>query len=72
MLTDDDWQRAFEVVTLNFVRFVRAVTRGNGVEGDDVTANVRTIRSLPRELRASAEAPLRRSLATRSGSTPSI
>ena len=23
--TDDDWQRAFEVVTLNFVRFVRAV-----------------------------------------------
>jgi len=25
MLTDDDWQRAFEVVTLNFVRFVRAV-----------------------------------------------
>lgn len=28
-------------------RFVRAVTRGNGVEGDDVTANVRTLRSLP-------------------------
>jgi 3-oxoacyl-[acyl-carrier protein] reductase len=25
-LTDDDWRRAFEVVTLNFVRFVRAVT----------------------------------------------
>jgi 3-oxoacyl-[acyl-carrier protein] reductase len=25
-LTDDDWQRAFEVVTLNFVRFVREVT----------------------------------------------
>ncbi len=31
-------------------RFVRAVTRGNGVEGDDVTANARTIHSLPREL----------------------
>ena len=31
-------------------RFVRAVTRGNGVEGDDVTANVRTIRSLPATL----------------------
>lgn len=25
-LTDDDWLQAFEVVTLNFVRFVRAVT----------------------------------------------
>jgi len=29
-------------------RFVRAVTRGNGVEGDDVTANALTIRALPR------------------------
>ena len=26
---------------------LRAVTRGNGVEGDDITANIRTIRSLP-------------------------
>ncbi len=25
-LTDEDWRRAFEVVTLNFVRFVRGVT----------------------------------------------
>jgi DNA ligase (NAD+) len=31
---------------------VRAVTRGNGEEGDDVTTNALTIRSLPRELRA--------------------
>jgi DNA ligase (NAD+) len=31
-------------------RFVRAVTRGNGVEGDDVTENVRGIRSLPAQL----------------------
>ena len=31
-------------------RFERAVTRGNGVEGDDVTANVRTIQSLPEAL----------------------
>ena len=28
-------------------RLVRAVTRGDGVKGDDVTANVRTIRSVP-------------------------
>lgn len=31
--------------------FVRAVTRGDGVRGDDATANVRTIRSLPLRLR---------------------
>ncbi|MHB8719040.1 MAG: NAD-dependent DNA ligase LigA [Candidatus Dormibacteria bacterium] len=29
---------------------VRAATRGNGVEGEDVTANVRTIRSVPMTL----------------------
>ena len=29
---------------------VRAVTRGDGVEGDDVTANARTIRSIPLRL----------------------
>ena len=32
-------------------RLERAVTRGDGTEGDDVTANVRTIRSVPLELR---------------------
>ncbi len=32
-------------------RLVRAVTRGDGEEGDDVTANVRTIRGLPHSLR---------------------
>ncbi len=32
-------------------RLVRAVTRGDGVQGDDVTANVRTIRSIPLVLR---------------------
>lgn len=30
---------------------VRAVTRGDGVRGDDVTANVRTIRTIPLKLR---------------------
>lgn len=32
-------------------RLLRAVTRGDGVAGDDVTANVRTIRSVPLRLR---------------------
>ncbi len=32
-------------------RLVRAVTRGDGVRGDDVTANVKTIRSVPLRLR---------------------
>ncbi len=31
-------------------RFVRAATRGNGVEGDDVTRNVATLRGLPHGL----------------------
>lgn len=31
-------------------KLVRAVTRGDGVKGDDVTANVRTIRSVPLRL----------------------
>ncbi|HSM48780.1 MAG TPA: hypothetical protein VK872_13250, partial [Draconibacterium sp.] len=32
-------------------RLVRAVTRGDGVRGDDVTRNVRTIKSIPLQLR---------------------
>ncbi|MFD1513817.1 NAD-dependent DNA ligase LigA [Halomarina rubra] len=32
-------------------RFVRATTRGDGEEGDDISANVRTIRSVPLRLR---------------------
>lgn len=32
-------------------RLLRAVTRGDGVVGDDVTENVRTIRTIPLELR---------------------
>jgi DNA ligase (NAD+) len=39
-------------VTFEKGKLVRAVTRGNGVEGDDVTANLLTIRTLPRSLRA--------------------
>lgn len=39
-------------VTFDGGRLVRAVTRGNGVEGDDVTAHVRAIAGLPRMLQA--------------------
>lgn len=41
-------------VTYEHGKLVRAVTRGNGREGDDVTANVLTIPGLPRTLPASA------------------
>ena len=38
-------------------QLVQAVTRGDGVHGDDVTANVRTIRSIPLVLKSSAAYP---------------
>jgi DNA ligase (NAD+) len=38
-------------LTYEHGKFVRAVTRGKGDKGDDVTANVLTIQSLPRELK---------------------
>ena len=34
-------------------RLTRAVTRGDGTRGDDVTANIKTIRSVPLRLRGS-------------------
>lgn len=47
-------------VSLTYERgtLVHAVTRGNGVEGDDVTVNIRTIKTLPVQLRKSADAPI--------------
>lgn len=36
---------------------VRAVTRGDGAKGDDVTANIRTLRSVPLRLHAKAAPP---------------
>jgi DNA ligase (NAD+) len=39
-------------------RFVRAVTRGKGDKGDDVTANVRTIASIPGELKGGPDVPV--------------
>lgn len=41
-------------VTYEKGRLVRAITRGDGEQGDDVTANALTIRALPRALRAPA------------------
>lgn len=38
-------------------RLVRAVTRGDGMRGDDVTANIRTIRSVPLVLRGEGIPP---------------
>lgn len=37
-------------LTYRHGRLVRAVTRGDGTQGDDVTANVKTIRSIPLQL----------------------
>ena len=37
-------------LTYEHGRLLRAVTRGDGIEGDDVTANVRTVRSVPLRL----------------------
>ena len=44
-------------VTYENGRLVRAVTRGDGVRGDDVTANVITIRSIPLELPKGTDYP---------------
>ncbi len=45
----------FDGVAISLVyengRLVRAVTRGDGYRGDDVTANVRTIRNIPLEIK---------------------
>ncbi len=46
-------------VTYEHGRLVRAVTRGDGTQGDDVTANVITIKSVPLELPHDADIPER-------------
>lgn len=46
-------------ISLTYVdgQLTQAVTRGDGVRGDDVTANVRTIRSIPLKLREGSGYP---------------
>jgi len=46
-------------ISLTYIdgELVQAVTRGDGVKGDDVTANVRTIRSIPLKLREGSGYP---------------
>lgn len=41
-------------ITYENGKMVRAVTRGDGTQGDDVTNNVRTIRSIPKVIKAGA------------------
>ena len=43
-------------LTYEHGRFVRGATRGDGTEGEDVTANLRTMRSVPDELHGEAPA----------------
>lgn len=47
-------EQKFDGLSISLVyenyRLVRAVTRGDGIKGDDVTANVKTIRTIPLEL----------------------
>src|SRR5262249_44061358 len=37
--------------------FVRGATRGDGFQGEDITPNLRTVRSLPLRLRSEADPP---------------
>jgi DNA ligase (NAD+) len=45
-------------VTYEHGKFVRAVTRGNGIEGDDISANALTLHGLPRQLKATKDFPV--------------
>lgn len=43
-------------LTYDELKLVRAVTRGDGTQGDDVTTNIKTIHTIPHQLKA-ADAP---------------
>ncbi len=67
MLERDDFAMVCEpkidglaiALTYESGRLARAATRGDGVRGEDVTLNVRTIKSVPLVLQAGVPAPLR-------------
>lgn len=53
----------FDGVSLNLIyrkgKLVRALTRGNGIEGEDVTLNARTIKTIPLEVEIKGEVEIR-------------
>ncbi len=59
LIETDDFEYVCEIkfdgssisLTYENGKLIRAVTRGDGIRGDDVTKNVRTIRSIPLQLR---------------------
>lgn len=46
-------------ITYENGKLVRAVTRGDGVQGDDVTTNVKTIQTIPHQLKEGGDYPAR-------------
>ncbi len=67
MLGDEQFQivgeMKFDGTSISIIyengRMIRAVTRGDGVQGDDVTDNVKTIHSIPLQLRNGSGYPAR-------------
>ncbi|WP_316817472.1 NAD-dependent DNA ligase LigA [Pedobacter nyackensis] len=45
-------------LTYDELKLVRAVTRGDGTKGDDVTTNIKTIHTIPHQLKADDAPPL--------------
>lgn len=67
MLGDEQFQivgeMKFDGTSISIIyengRMLKAITRGDGVQGDDVTDNVKTIRSIPLQLREGSGYPAR-------------
>ena len=63
VITNDPWLGTGHMFDINVMRpifrdgrLVQGATRGNGDVGEEITANLRTIRSLPLQLRGDAPA----------------